>query len=71
VAAEQAVTKLDHLIKNLIDFSKKNNIHLLITADHGNCEEMGSADEPKTAHTTNFVPFWYIVDGKVQKTEPA
>ncbi|HCY21759.1 TPA: hypothetical protein DIC40_08165 [Patescibacteria group bacterium] len=39
-AAEQAVKKLDTITKNLIDFCKKNTIHLLITADHGNCEEM-------------------------------
>ena len=68
-SAEQAVTKLDELIKNTIDFCKKNNIHLLITADHGNCEEMGNSENPKTAHTTNQVPFWYIKDNSVQKTK--
>lgn len=68
-AAELAVKKLDEIVKNLIDFCKKNTIHLLITADHGNCEEMWNTDSPKTAHTTNFVPFWYIKDAKVQKTK--
>ncbi|AHB40957.1 hypothetical protein P148_SR1C00001G0147 [candidate division SR1 bacterium RAAC1_SR1_1] len=68
-AAEQAVKKLDTITKNLIDFCKKNTIHLLITADHGNCEEMGTLEIPKTAHTTNLVPFWYIINGKTQKTK--
>ncbi|MDY7081956.1 MAG: 2,3-bisphosphoglycerate-independent phosphoglycerate mutase, partial [Halobacteria archaeon] len=28
--------------------------------DHGNADEMGSADEPHTAHTFNDVPFIYV-----------
>ena len=50
-------------------FCTKHKFHLLITADHGNCEEMGTSDSPKTAHTTNLVPFRYIKDGKIQKTK--
>ncbi|MDD3262424.1 MAG: 2,3-bisphosphoglycerate-independent phosphoglycerate mutase [Candidatus Absconditabacteria bacterium] len=68
-AAEEAIKKLDEITKNLLDFCKKNNIHLIITADHGNCEEMGNDEKPKTAHTTNLVPFWYIKDSKIQKTK--
>lgn len=68
-AAEQAVTKLDTLTEWLIAFSKKHKIHLLITADHWNCEEMWTSKAPKTAHTTNVVPFRYIKDGKIQKTK--
>ena len=33
----------------------------LITADHGNCEQMRNADgSPNTAHTTNLVHFIYV-----------
>ncbi len=69
IAAEQAVKKLDKIIKDIIRFTKKNGIHLLITADHGNCEEMWNSEHPKTAHTTNLVPFWYIKDENVQPTK--
>jgi len=69
-AAEQAIKKLDEITKNIIYFCKKNKIHLLITADHWNCEEMWSSTDPKTAHTTNLVPFWYIKDGVVETTKP-
>ncbi len=33
----------------------------LITADHGNCEQMldPATGEPHTAHTTNPVPIWW------------
>jgi 2,3-bisphosphoglycerate-independent phosphoglycerate mutase len=36
---------------------------LLITADHGNCEQMRNADgSPNTAHTTNLVHLIYVAD---------
>jgi len=36
---------------------------VLITADHGNCEQMmDEKGEPHTAHTTNPVPFLLIND---------
>lgn len=70
LAAAKAVEKLDWIVENLILFCKKNNIHLLITADHWNCEEMWTDEEPKTAHTNNPVPFWYIKDWIIQKTSP-
>jgi 2,3-bisphosphoglycerate-independent phosphoglycerate mutase len=35
----------------------------LITADHGNCEQMRNADgSPNTAHTTNLVHFIYVAE---------
>ena len=34
---------------------------LLITADHGNCEQMvDESGHPHTAHTTNPVPFIFV-----------
>ena len=40
---------------------------MLITADHGNCEQMVDprTGEPHTAHTTNPVPFLLIDDERV------
>jgi len=39
-ATIKAVEKLDEMIEKIIEFCKKNNFELLVTADHGNCEEM-------------------------------
>lgn len=39
-AAKKAVESLDTNIKQLISFAKENNYEILLTADHGNCEEM-------------------------------
>lgn len=70
-AAIQAVQKLDSCVQEIISFCKKNNYDLLITADHGNCEEMWTPDHPQTAHSTNLVPFRYIADGEVVPTKPS
>ena len=68
-AAIIAVEKLDAIIAQMITYAQKHKIHLLITADHGNCEEMGTPEAPKTSHTTEPVPFRYILDGEVQTTK--
>ena len=41
---------------------------LLISADHGNVEQMIDpvSGQPHTAHTTNPVPVWWIRDGAGQ-----
>jgi 2,3-bisphosphoglycerate-independent phosphoglycerate mutase len=39
-AVIKAVQKLDTMISQIIAFCKINNFDLLVTADHGNCEEM-------------------------------
>jgi 2,3-bisphosphoglycerate-independent phosphoglycerate mutase len=42
---------------------------LLITADHGNCEQMRNADgSPNTAHTTNLVHGIYVAADAKQFT---
>lgn len=66
-AVIQAIKKLDEVIKNIIDFCKKNTYELLITADHGNSDEMWTPTAPITAHSMNPVPLRYISKGKVQK----
>lgn len=65
-AAIKAVEKLDNVVARLLQLSKNADIDILLTADHGNCEEMWTSDLPKTSHTTNLVPFWYIHQWEVQ-----
>jgi len=64
-ASIQAVRTLDRNVSKIIELCKKHNVELLLTADHGNCDDMGTDKEPITSHTTNLVPFWYISWWKV------
>lgn len=58
-AIEYLDTQLAHLYKTAIE--KMNGI-MIITSDHGNAEVMfdKKTQQPRTAHTTNPVPFLYI-----------
>lgn len=53
-----AMEAIDLSLKRLAEKVKELNGALLIVADHGNAEELlDAAGQPKTAHTTNKVPF--------------
>ena len=57
-ACVKAVETVDECVGKIIDWANANGATLLVTADHGNVEEL--LDEngaPMTAHTTNLVPF--------------
>jgi len=58
---EKAVEGIEHLDKclgKLIDNIDFNNVDIIITADHGNCEVMIDKDgTPNKMHTTGLVPF--------------
>ena len=57
-AAVEAVSTLDRCLHRIVDTVEKAGGALVITADHGNAEQMWDAErqEPHTAHTTNPVP---------------
>ncbi|MFN3821647.1 MAG: 2,3-bisphosphoglycerate-independent phosphoglycerate mutase, partial [bacterium] len=60
-AAIQALEALDPLVDALVSKAVKKGWTIIITADHGNCEQMIEADgSPHTAHTSNLVPFVVI-----------
>jgi 2,3-bisphosphoglycerate-independent phosphoglycerate mutase len=63
-AAEKAVLAIDKCLGRLREAVEKQNGVLLITADHGNAEQMVDpvTGEPHTAHTLNRVPF-VLVNG--------
>lgn len=65
-----AVEKLDQLTWEIISFCWEKDYDLLITADHWNCEEMWTPENPKTAHTTNLVPFRHISKWEVLDSKP-
>ncbi len=56
-AAVKAVETVDACISRLYDEARRLGYTMLITADHGNAEQMMSGDVKFTAHTTNQVMF--------------
>lgn len=63
-AAIKAVEAIDKCLAKLIPAVLLKNGCLLITADHGNAEEIKSnlTGEASTEHSTNPVPFWFITN---------
>ncbi len=62
-ATVEAITCLDHELKRLYaKIITELNGTMYITADHGNAEDMWdtTVSQPRTAHTTNPVPFLYV-----------
>jgi 2,3-bisphosphoglycerate-independent phosphoglycerate mutase len=64
-AVVQAVENVDECLGTLVETVEKLGGASLITADHGNAEQMLEADgtSPHTAHTTNPVPLIATVPG--------
>jgi 2,3-bisphosphoglycerate-independent phosphoglycerate mutase len=61
-AANEAVEVIDQCLQRIYESLKTQGGEMLITADHGNVEEMYDEKhhQPHTAHTTNLVPFLYV-----------
>ncbi|SFR57597.1 phosphoglycerate mutase [Halogeometricum rufum] len=59
-AAVEAVEAVDEQLGRLVEAVEAAGGHVLVTADHGNADDMGTPESPHTAHTTNPVPFVYL-----------
>ena len=61
-AAIKAVEVIDECMEKIIQSVIAKNGCLLITADHGNVEEMSNnrTGETDTKHSSNPVPLWYV-----------
>ena len=77
-AAIKAVEQVDRSMRELYEMCFQKDILLIITADHGNCEEMiDSKGNPHTYHTTNKVPFivcdkkYEVKDGELKDIAPS
>jgi 2,3-bisphosphoglycerate-independent phosphoglycerate mutase len=57
-----AVETVDACLTRVVAAAERSGARLLITADHGNCEQMidPATGGPHTAHTTNPVPFLVV-----------
>lgn len=63
-ATIKSLEVVDKCIKKVLKYAKKSNYFVLITADHGNAEEMRTkTGEPQMAHTINPV-FCVVADGE-------
>ncbi|MFC6961319.1 2,3-bisphosphoglycerate-independent phosphoglycerate mutase [Halocatena marina] len=56
-AAIEAVEAVDEQLERLVEACHTAGAHVFLTADHGNADDMGTVDDPHTAHTLNPVPF--------------
>jgi len=59
-AAVAACEAVDEQLGRLVERVRAAGGHLLLTADHGNADDMGPPDDPHTAHTKNPVPVVYL-----------
>lgn len=61
-ATVKAIEALDGCLKRIVEATLAAGGELLITADHGNAEQMydNSTGQAHTAHTVNPVPFVYV-----------
>ncbi len=69
-AAVMACEHVDRCAGRVVDALRKEGAEVLVTADHGNAEEMGTKEDPHTAHTFNQVPCIHVDgDGDVDDGE--
>ncbi len=62
-AGIRAVETIDACVARLVPAALSLGGKLLLTADHGNCEQMRNPDgSPNTAHTTNLVHLVYVAE---------
>ncbi|MFP8889516.1 2,3-bisphosphoglycerate-independent phosphoglycerate mutase [Natrialbaceae archaeon A-CW2] len=59
-ATVEAVEAVDTQLGRLVETLEAQGAHVFVTADHGNADDMGTEDDPHTAHTYNAVPFCYL-----------
>jgi len=68
-AANQACVTVDACVGRIVDAMLEQGGRVLLTADHGNAEQMIAQDgSPHTAHSTNPVPLVYIEKGREDAT---
>jgi 2,3-bisphosphoglycerate-independent phosphoglycerate mutase len=62
-AAISACETIDQCLKEIVTKVQSVEGIVIITADHGNCDQMKDDNSPHTAHTTNLVPFILLIKG--------
>jgi 2,3-bisphosphoglycerate-independent phosphoglycerate mutase len=68
-AGVKAVETIDSCLEQVLEEVTKLGGKALITADHGNCEQLIKPDgSPHTAHTTNLVHLAYVAEDSDEVT---
>ncbi len=68
-ATKQSLKALDDHINHISETARENDYTVILTADHGNAEEMINGDgTPKKTHTCALVPFITIPEIKTNRT---
>ncbi len=67
----EAVEVLDHEVSRVIEQAKRSGYSVILTADHGNCDEMVDPDtgQPHTQHSQHPVPCLVIDDQASELTK--
>lgn len=60
-ATVQAIETVDRCLKKIVEAALRKNGFVVVTADHGNCEAVGSGHK---SHTMNPVPCWLVCKQK-------
>ena len=62
----KALEAMDTEVGRVLDAAMRNKVSVILTSDHGNCDEMVDAmtGDPHTQHTTNPVPCMVIKQGQ-------
>ncbi len=74
-ATVRAIETIDQCLGRLLEATNRNGMEMLITADHGNAEQMRGVStkmelgQPHTAHTSNLVPLVYVGRKAEPRTE--
>lgn len=59
-ATVSAIEAVDRELERLRATLESAGAHVIVTADHGNADDMGTTESPHTAHTKNPVPVVYL-----------
>jgi 2,3-bisphosphoglycerate-independent phosphoglycerate mutase len=62
-ATVRAVEFVDSCLGRLVEVCRSRGADVLLMSDHGTADDMGTEDDPNTAHTTNPVPFVHLAPG--------
>lgn len=69
-ATIKAINVIDNHVGRIVSFAQEKGYTSIITADHGNAEELEDNEgRPITSHTTNLVPFILVKEGVSLKEE--
>ncbi len=68
-AGIKAVEAVDHELGQIIELAKEKNYSLIITSDHGNCEEMKSPEGKTLTNHTTYDVFCFVMSEGIDKVK--